>query len=162
MEVDEPCLPRRCRLPKRFDDGTAACEYPKTPEEEYRRVYFEALDLAVTRFDQPGFKTFSTVEQLVLKAAKGEPFGDKLDGVCSFFGEDFDSEELAFELATFKHLYEAAAKDTASSPSVECVGLHCLLSSSQRALIGNVCRFFKLLLILPATNSTSEHSFSML
>ena len=39
------------------------------PKDEYRRVYFEALDLAVTsirtRFDQKGFKIFSNVEQLL-------------------------------------------------------------------------------------------------
>ena len=35
MEVDEPCLTRRRRLPKRFDDGTAACEYPKKSTDEF-------------------------------------------------------------------------------------------------------------------------------
>lgn len=52
-------LPRRRRVPRRFEMGIAEAEFPSTPEEHYRRIYFEALDLVVACiqecFDQPGY-----------------------------------------------------------------------------------------------------------
>ena len=44
------------------------CLFPVTPEQVYRRIYFEALDLIVSsieeRFDQPSFKAYSDMESL--------------------------------------------------------------------------------------------------
>lgn len=63
-------------------------EFPASPKDEYRRLYLEALNLAVTsinsRFDQKGFKVVSSVEQLLLKACRGEDFKDELTKVCVF------------------------------------------------------------------------------
>ena len=168
LEIDEPCLPRKRKVPKRFEDGDAEAEFPKSPADYYRRIYFEALDLAVVsirnRFNQQGFKTFSTIEQLIFTAAKGECFTENLDAVCSFFEGDFNKEELKSELTTFQHLYKSAhQEDTEASPTIDSVKSALLtLSSSQRVLISSVSRLFQLLLILPAINSTSERSFSAL
>ena len=61
LDVDEP-LARRRKVPRRLQQGRAPAEFAVSPKDEYRRVYFEALDFAVTsirsRFDQNGFKTF--------------------------------------------------------------------------------------------------------
>ncbi len=93
LDVDEPQLARRRKVPRRYELGNAPAEFAVSPKEEYRRVYFEALDLAVTsirsRFDQKGFKTFSNVEQLLFKACGGQCFDEELDQVCSFFYGDF-------------------------------------------------------------------------
>ncbi len=94
LDVDEPQLARRRKVLRRFEQGSAPAEFAVSPKEEYRRVYFKALDLAVTsirsRFDQKGFKTFSSVEQLLFKACGGQCFKEELDLVCSFFYDDFD------------------------------------------------------------------------
>ena len=64
LDVGDPHLRRRCKAPRRFEQGLAQPEFPVSPKEEYCRLYFEALDLAVTsinsRFDQKGFKVFSS------------------------------------------------------------------------------------------------------
>ena len=56
LDVDEPRLARRRKLPRRFEQGSAPAEFAISPKEEYRRV---ALDLAMTsirsRFDQKDF-----------------------------------------------------------------------------------------------------------
>ena len=56
---------------------------------EYRRIYFESLDLAVScikqRFDQKGFKVFSNIEQLLLKACSGKPHSEEMDAVYEYF-----------------------------------------------------------------------------
>ena len=47
LGIGEPELPCRRRVPQRFKMGIAEAEFPSTPEEHYRRIYFEALDLVV-------------------------------------------------------------------------------------------------------------------
>ena len=46
LDVNDPVLPRRRKVPRRFE-GDAPPEYPPTPKDMYRRVYYEALDLLV-------------------------------------------------------------------------------------------------------------------
>ena len=45
LDISEPQLPRRRKLPSRFDDGLSAGEFPPTPKAHFRQAYFEALDL---------------------------------------------------------------------------------------------------------------------
>ena len=64
----------RCLLPRvsseTHNSGTPF--FPVTPEQAYRRIYFEALDLIVSsieeRFDQPSFKAYSNMESLLIRA----------------------------------------------------------------------------------------------
>ena len=134
-------------------------------KDEYLPVYFEALDLAVTRilgrFDQKGFKTYSKVEQLLFKAGEGQCPKDELDQVCTFFYGDFNKGELIAELFTLHDLHRSAVGDV--TPSVDSIKTALLtLSPTQRMLLKTVCWLFQLLLILPATNATSERLFSAL
>ena len=114
------------------------------------------------RFDQKGFKTFSNVEQLLFKACKGQNYAEELDFVCNFFTNDFNKVELAAELLTLRTLYvsEIAADEEPSVGSIKTALL--ALSTMQQKLLGAVVRLFQLLDILPATNATSERSFSAL
>ena len=159
LDVDEPQLARRRKVPRRFEQGSAPAAFAVSPKDEYRRVYFKALDLAVTT--RKVFRFFSNVEQLLFKACGGQCFNKELDLVCSFFYDDFNKEDLVAELSTFQKLYCAAVEDEV--PSVSTIKTALLtLSTSQRMLLNTVCRLFQLLLILPATNATSERSFSAL
>ena len=69
VSITEPALPRNKRAPGRFEVGTATPLFPVTPEQVYRRIYFEALDLIVSsteeRFDQTSFKAYSNMESLL-------------------------------------------------------------------------------------------------
>ena len=64
----------------------------------YCQQYFEALDLAISSikssFDQPGYKTFSQVEQLLLKSYVGSSLDGELKAFCEFFESDFDQTAL--------------------------------------------------------------------
>ena len=165
LDVEEPTLPRRRKTPRRFDAGNAAAEYPSTAKDMYRQVYYEALDLSVTsitdRFDQPGFKVYSNVEQLLFKACTGDNYQKELDAVCTFYKGDLEQHELLAQLEVLKTLYIEKAEG--DKPSVACLRkILCSLSPAQRSLIDVVCRAFQLLLIMPATNATSERSFSAL
>ena len=79
-----------------------------------------------------------------------------------FFTNDFNKIELAAELLTLRTLYgtEVAADEKPSVNSIKTALL--ALSTMQRKLLGAVVRLFQLLVTLPATNATSERSFSAL
>ena len=76
-EIDEPVLPWRRKLPRRYyDDGLHQEDFPDSVKDFCRKVYFEALDLIICgikdRFDQPGYEVYSQLEELLVKAAKKE------------------------------------------------------------------------------------------
>ena len=129
-------------------------------------MYFEALDLATTSicsgFDQKGFKIFSNVQQLSFKVCStGQSFNEELDVVCDFFYDEFSKEELSAQLLTLRELHNSIVKD--EIPSVDSIQKALLSpSSTQRILLNSASQLFKLLLVLPATNATSERSFSAL
>ena len=74
LDVGKPQLPRRHKVPKKIDDGTSTGDFHSSPKEYYRQHYFQAVDMIVTcitdRFNQPGYRVYSEVEQLLLKACK--------------------------------------------------------------------------------------------
>ncbi len=77
-------------------------------------MYFEALDLIIAcvsdRFDQPGYKTYSNVQNLLLKAAKSEDYSEELQFVQSFCGSDFNSVLLSTHLEIFSHVFYESEK----------------------------------------------------
>ena len=85
-------------------DGLAESEFHDDPKIYFRQHYFEALDLAVNcikdRFDQPGCKVYSNLEQLLLKVIEGSDVTTEVD--CEFYKDDIDSEMLKAQLHTFR------------------------------------------------------------
>ncbi len=75
----------------------------------YRQFYFEAVDLAVSsitaRFDQPGFKVYSNVEQLLFKACNGDDYQKELAAVCTFYKGDLELNELSSQLTVLNVAY---------------------------------------------------------
>lgn len=47
LDVNEPQLPRKRKVPKQFEAGSAPSEFLSV-DVYYRQIYFKALDLAVT------------------------------------------------------------------------------------------------------------------
>lgn len=72
-------LPRQRKQPRRYEDGVSEGEFPENVKTYIRRcTYFEALDLIVCsikeRFDQPGYKVYSNLECVLVKAVKKEDY----------------------------------------------------------------------------------------
>lgn len=76
--VDEPILKRKRKEPKysllHYLDGcesTSEADYPKTPRDRYRKLYYEAIDVLISsirdRFNQPSFLVFESLESLLIK-----------------------------------------------------------------------------------------------
>lgn len=68
LDVSKPRLPRRRKMPKRFETGNAPPEFATSEKELYRQMYYEALDLVMScvkeRFDQPGFRVYRHLEDV--------------------------------------------------------------------------------------------------
>ena len=134
----------------------------------YRQHYFEAIDLVVNcikdRFQQPGYEVYRNLEQLLLKAAENLDVKTEFDFVTSFYGEDFQPDNLRAQLVTFGLEFQRTILAASSmKPTIHDVREYfCSLSSAQRDLLSQVCVVLKLFLIMPATNATSERSFSAL
>ena len=161
MDVSEPGLPRGRKRPRRYEDGEASAEFHSTPEEYYRVYYYEVLDLMIQcltdRFDQPGYKMFSTMEQLLLKGCQGKAYEGELKAVMEMYHEDINENSLVVQFKTFslqlkdqnitfKQIYDHLKKE----------------SQAARSLYSEIVILVKLILAIPATNASSERSFSAL
>jgi len=69
---------------------------------------YEVLDLIISsirkRFGQPGFETYSDLQNLLIKAENKECFEDELKATTSY-GTDLESSTLQVQLQTLSHQF---------------------------------------------------------
>ena len=95
---------------------------------------------------------------MLLKAANKEDFSEEQKVVTEFYDTDFDAQSLKVHLKIFgEDCTKLITKDLGSI--IEHLRA---FSEVQKSLISEVIKLVKLILVLPATNATSEHVFSML
>ena len=46
-DVMQPSLPRKCKTPARYEVGNAEAEFHETVEDQYRQIYYQAIDTVV-------------------------------------------------------------------------------------------------------------------
>lgn len=167
LDVDEPRLPRKRKMPKRFQEGDAAHFFPTTTEDLYRQHYYEALDLATAgikdRFDQPGYTVYRKTQDLLLKAVSTEvqQYSEEFDFVVDFYAGDIDGDVLKVQLETLRNYF---VQQNSPHPTTLADVLKYLrsLSKPMRAMFSVIVTLVKLILVMPASNATSERSFSAL
>ena len=163
----EPTLPRKRRASQRFEVGSSAGDFHLTPESHYRQIFFEAIDHVIQaiqdRFDQPGYGIYQNLEQLILKASTGMPYDAEIQFVCDFYKEDLSRIQLEAQLPLLRHLVKGAQETSTREVCVREVA-HVLgnLSVAEKVAFSSVWKVMQLLLVMPATNATSERSFSAL
>ena len=111
------------------------------------------------RFDQPGYRVYCYLERLLCKACKAE---EELDFICEFYKDDFNKENLVAQLQ-IQTIYFAASNTSQSLnvlDELDFTKYFKSLTVGQRDLMNQVCRIMQLILVMPATNATSERSFS--
>jgi hypothetical protein len=108
LDVYDPKVPRQRKRPARYDDGLSTGHHHQTPIEYYRQLYYEVLDNTIhcltERFDQPGYRRYCQLEQLLIKAGLKEEFGELLQDVCSFYKDDFNPATNATSERSFSGL----------------------------------------------------------
>ena len=140
----------------------------------YRQLYYEAIDTMVSclkdGFEQPGYQTYSNLEQILIKTCQGKEFVEELDFICNFYKEDLQKELLHVQLQTlhvdfnskFEEVYGTSVSEASCITIFDIMEYFQSLSSAQKYLLDQVCIVVKLVLVMPATNATSERSFSAL
>ena len=163
LDVQEPQLMRRRKTPKRLDDGCAESDFPSNPKEFYRQQYYEALDLIISsindRFDQPGYRIYKELEDLLLKAVQKEDFEECLATVLSFYKSDFIPDQLRLHLNILASNFPEKRTSVSVSDIKDYIQT---LSLAERGLIEQVSTLLQLFFVMPSTNAISERSFSAL
>lgn len=114
-------------------------------------------------FNQEGFKMLTNVEQLLLKACAGQNFADVNFSLQVFRRWLPRKWPCCSACHSAPHLQVIGLQYITDSPSIETVKSALLsLSLVLRSLVSEVCKLLQLLLIMLATNSSSERSFSAL
>ena len=165
LDVDEPTLSRRRRPPSRIDDyyGKAAPEFPADVILHYRRIYFESLNCIISairdRFDQEDYRIYVQLENLLLKAAKGDNFIKEYGAAMETYACDFDKNRLNVQLETLnEYCKEIDQSDVFCLRTV----VNVLRRPEIKSHLSEVVKLAKLILVLPATNATSERTFSLM
>ena len=103
LEVSEPSLPRRRQRPARYESGSATPEFVDNAQDYFRQIYFNAIDTVTAcikrRSDQPGYKIYDQVEQMLVNAANGKPFQITFDDVVDFYKGGLDKFQLETQLS---------------------------------------------------------------
>ena len=90
LDVEETTLPRKRKMPKRFDE-VASLHFYETPKNFYRRTYFEAYDViqgTENRFQQKDFLIYRNIQDIFLNAINGKDSSQQLKAVCDVFKND--------------------------------------------------------------------------
>ena len=103
LNVNDPKLPRKRRLPRRLDDGSAETHnFPSTAIDHYFQIYFQAFDATMNcikeRFDQSDFRKYIVLQEMSLKAIKDQPWENELREVYSIYSGDIDKYSLEAQL----------------------------------------------------------------
>ena len=164
MIVGEPQAPRRRKRPRRLDHWNAEPEFPETAQAHYRRIYFEAFDLIIScikdRFDQPGYRTYSNLETLLLKSAVNAACEDELRAALDLYSGDFKSDLLKTQLDIFGTDFSGHVQEGYPVTLMDVVQYFKKLSDAEKELLSEVSTLVRLILVMPATNAVSERSFS--
>lgn len=164
--VEEPALPRKRRIPARFEDGNRETyHHPEVPKDMYRQVYFEAIDNIVAailaRFDQADYKVYINLQELLLKAVAQTNYESEIETVLNTYGDDLDEFALRTQLELLPRI--ASKNRYQSKMSIQDLfELVKSLDKPHQILLSQVIVVFKLILVMPATNAVSERSFSSL
>jgi len=156
LKVEEPVLPRGRNHPRRYEDGASEGEFLESVEDLYRRMYFEALDLVVCgikgHFDQPGYKVYFNLEEVLVKVVRKDNYDEELQYVVDYYKGDLDHEQLSIQLGVLSS--NTSSDSTQDLKSI----LKYLqnLSQAEKSLLSEVCTLASLILVMPATNAVSE------
>ena len=163
LKVSEPSVSRRRQRPSGYESGSATPEFVENAQAYFRQIYFNAIDTVTAwikrRFDQPGYKIYDQVDQMLVNAANGKPFEKNLDDVVDFYKDDLDKFQLETQLNLLPVQF-GRENDTVSLEDI--IKYLRNLTNAQKMFMSQVIIVTKLLLVAPATNAVSERSCSAL
>lgn len=161
-DIDEPKLPQVRRKPKRFgfdvDEGNNEHIF-SNPNDFYRKMYFEVLDLVINcfqdRFNKTSITHLQNIESFIVNKS------DNGDYLIEFYKDDFDRDRLILhrnmllDICNSKSIFLKNLGDAVSFLSVP-------EHESIKELIPEIVKLIKMMLTIPISTCTAERSFSSL
>ena len=160
--VDAPSLSRRRNSPIKHMLGKAPGEHPEKVEDDYRRKYYAVLDTVVScikeRSEQPDYEIYSSLEQLLVKATMAKSYDEKFVTVTTFYRDDINSDLFSVQLKTLPAVIRSS--DELVNTFYDVRNLVKELKQPLKALISEVVKIIKFIIVMPAANAVIERSFS--
>lgn len=152
--VDPPKAKRKGLTPVRYDANHQNGAH-LTAEEESRKEFIDVIDLVITgidsRFNQKGLSVYRDIEVMLTGEASEKVVVD----VCRLYGINVDDMKGQLELLKGDASFQC-------NNIIDFLALFKNRLSVNRTLFPLVYQLLGLVLVLPATNATSERSFSAL
>ena len=166
LPVDKPHLKRKRKVPKysilQYWDGqetTSKAHYPATVQDEFPQIYFDTLDHITNaikeRFDQPSFKAYANLEELLVKGAINQTSEVGKNQIKLPYSNEVDVSDLEVQFKVFKQMF----KDPPECLN-DVVEMFIRRDKCKKLLVLNIVSICKLLLVNPTTSATPECSFS--
>ena len=162
LDNDQPTLGRKRKTSQRIEDDyshSSISFFHEKFEDFAQETYFEVLDLLVNviknRFEQEDYKRYIILQNLLLKCGKNESYKDELVETVFNNYSEFQLEQLPQQLEQFSIAYRKV-KDKDFPSLLDVVKQ---MNTYEKVHISQVT---ELKLVLPATNASSEGSFSLL
>ena len=123
-------------------------------------MYLHVLDNVIQCikdcFHQPDFQKYLNLQELLLKAVKGEKCEKELESVKGLYRGDFNAYSLDDQLELLPQV-SAARKVTVGNMDVkDLIDFFRSLKVLVKLLLSEVIKVVKILLVMPATNPISE------
>ena len=159
--TDPPVLPRRKKIPARFNDGADNHVYTELSS-FYRHQFFEVLDSAkgevIQRFDQNNFSLIRQIEKLLIDASNAV-FGEIPESIRKTYADDINFDKLSVQLKMLPDLLQGKFSRVTKLQTLCNVFNEKPIS---KALLREVHILLKIYLTVPVTTATAERSFSVL
>ena len=159
LQLSSPMMPRKRKPPRRLDDGDTPHDYPNCYTFHRVETWFAFLDTVVNeitlRFSQDCFKAVTDIENVLLRAASGQTVTNELQQIAVLYNDDFNYDTLATQLLILKNLFSSSAPTTLTDIVTTLIS-----AEGASLLLTEVVRLLKLALVIPATSSSAERSFS--
>lgn len=114
------------------------------------------------RFNQKDYERYCQLESLLLYSARGQPYDDIMDSITTFYMDDLNRNNLRVQLQLFKSMFQDDQHRSYSITLDDIISQAKEWNLAQQTLLSEIVKIIKLVLIMPATNATSERSFSCL
>ena len=164
LELQTPSLPHRRKVPSRYSEGNAHPEHHSNIENFYRQVYFETVDTVAScieeRFNQKDYTMYANCEQVLVKGALGKLVSYNVDQLCEFYTE-FDPDNLRIQLSIMAECYKSYTQGEGADTLPDVIDF-LKKNNTIWSLIPEVMSLVKIVLVMPATNASSERAFSAL
>ena len=150
--ISDPKLPRKRKVPQRFEVGESNTHYyPSTPKEHYRQIYFNAIEFAtqciLSRFDQKNFQMYKSIQEPFLKSIRLDSYENDLKVVVKMYKDDVDAFNLETELLLLPQIVESMGFDNSQFDVHDLVTFFQSPDRSRQLLLPKLTKLGKILLV---------------